>query len=119
MVLKGIINLSSFIYRKIMNFTEMKSTFCFDSTNCYIPTLGRAQDYFCFSSGLEYLLGLCKATKSPAVCRATLYTLAMATEGNGEFQVLVVEQSFIQLLGEHCKNLGFLIPIIQYVYSAF
>ena len=102
-----------------MNFTEMKSTFCFDSTNCYIPTLGRAQDYFCFSSGLEYLLNLCKATKSPAVCRATLYTLAMATEGNGEFQVLVVEQSFIQLLREHCKNLGFLIPIIQYVYSAF
>ena len=83
-----------------MNFTEMKSIFCFI---CYILTLGRAQDYFCLSSGLEYLLSLCKATKSPAVCRATLYTLAMATEGNGEFhdQVLVVEQSFIQLLGEH------------------
>lgn len=106
-----------------MNLTEMKSIFCFNSTNCYILTLGRAQDYFCLSSGLEYLLSLCKATKSPAVCRATLYTLAMATEGNGEFhdQVLVVEQSFIQLLGEHQKNLGFLIPVMKYryVYSAF
>lgn len=68
-----------------MNLTEMKSIFCFNSTNCYILTLGRAQDYFCLSSGLEYLLSLCKATKSPAVCRATFYTLAMATEGNGEF----------------------------------
>ena len=101
----------------------MKSIFCFNSTNCYILTLGRAQDYFCLSSGLEYLLSLCKATKSPAVCRATLYTLAMATEGNGEFhdQVLVVEQSFIQLLGEHQKNLEFLIPVMKYryVYSAF
>lgn len=102
-----------------MNLTEMKSIFCFNSTNCYSLTLGRAQDYFCLSSGLEYLLSLCKATKSPAVCRATLYSLAMATEGNGEFQVLVVEQSFIQLLGEHCKILGFLTPIMQYVYSAF
>ena len=100
--MKGIVNLSSFIYSKIMNLTEMKSIFCFNSTNCYILTLGRAQDYFCLSSGLEYLLSLCKATKTPAVCQATLYALAMATEGNGEFQVLVVKQSFIQLfIGEH------------------
>lgn len=87
----------------------MKSIFCFNSSNCYILTLGRAQDYFCLSSGLEYLLSLCKATKSPAVCRVTLYTLAMATEENGEFQVVVVEHSFIQLLtlkklGVPCTN---------------
>ena len=47
-------------------------------------TLGRAQDYFCLSSGLEYLLSLSKSTKSPALAQAALYTMAMATEGNGE-----------------------------------
>ncbi|XP_073240310.1 telomere repeats-binding bouquet formation protein 1-like [Porites lutea] len=58
----------------------------------------RAQDYFCFSSGLEYLLNLCKATKSPAVCRATLYTLAMATEGNDISQRAMTKNHVFHLL---------------------
>ena len=31
------------------------------------------------------MLSLCKITESPAVSQSALYTLAMATEGNGEF----------------------------------
>ncbi|CAH3014912.1 unnamed protein product, partial [Porites evermanni] len=58
----------------------------------------RAQDYFCFSSGLEYLLSLCKATKSPAVCGATLYTLAMATEGNDISQRAMTKNHVFHLL---------------------
>ncbi|KAM7435376.1 bouquet formation protein 1 [Porites harrisoni] len=59
---------------------------------------GRAQDYFCLSSGLEYLLSLCKATKTPAVCQATLYTLAMATEGNDISQRAMTKNHVFHLL---------------------
>lgn len=31
------------------------------------------------------MLSLCKITESPAVSQSALYTLAMVTEGNGEF----------------------------------
>lgn len=31
------------------------------------------------------MLSLCKITERPAVSQSALYTLAMATEGNGEF----------------------------------
>ena len=31
------------------------------------------------------MLSLCKITESPGVSQSALYTLAMATEGNGEF----------------------------------
>lgn len=58
----------------------------------------RAQDYFCLSSGLEYLLSLCKATKTPAVCQATLYTLAMATEGNDISQRAMTKNHVFHLL---------------------
>ena len=50
--------------------------------------LERAQDYFCSSSGLEYVLSLCKITESPGVSQSALYTLAMATEGNGELKCM-------------------------------
>lgn len=60
-----------------MELQELKALFHF--------FLERAQDYFCSSSGVEYVLSLCKITERPAVSLSALYTLAMATEGNGEF----------------------------------
>jgi len=58
-------------------FQEFKALFLF--------FLERAQDYFCSSSGVEYVLSLCKIRESPALSQSALFTLAMATEGNGEF----------------------------------
>ncbi|XP_020616593.1 telomere repeats-binding bouquet formation protein 1-like [Orbicella faveolata] len=63
----------------------------------------RAQDYFCSSSGVEYVLSLCKITESPAVCQSALYTLAMATEGNDFSQRTLTKKSVFQLLRLHLQ----------------
>ncbi|KAL9984274.1 hypothetical protein ACROYT_G006549 [Oculina patagonica] len=58
----------------------------------------RAQDYFCSSSGVEYVLSLCKTTKSPAISQSALYTLVMATEGNEFSKRTLTKKSVFHML---------------------
>ena len=55
--------------------------------------LGRAQDYFCSTHGLEYVFSLSKTVKESDLSQAALRTLAMATEGNGN-QISVSQGAF-------------------------
>ena len=43
------------------------------------------------------MLSLCKITERPAVCQSALYTLAMATEGNGEFCEEKIKHRYTEL----------------------
>ncbi|KAJ7379044.1 bouquet formation protein 1 [Desmophyllum pertusum] len=58
----------------------------------------RAQDYFCSSNGLEYVLNLSKTTKSLAISQSALYTLAVATEENDFYQRTLTKRSVFDML---------------------
>lgn len=58
----------------------------------------RAQDYFCSSNGMKYVLSLCKTLMSPSEVQSALYTLAMAAEGNDFCQRVLTSKSVFDML---------------------
>lgn len=70
-----------------------------NNLHALVVNQGRAQDYFCSAHGLDYVIRLLKSAKKSDLSKAALYTLAMASEGNGK--------TAISVLFKLSSNIGF------------
>ena len=77
-------------YKNNSKFVRIMVASFINNLHILVVNQGRAQDYFCSTHGLDYVISLLKSAKKSDLSKAALYTLAMATEGNGKTTVSVL-----------------------------